>query len=327
MFTISVVIPAKNEETEIRKTLHSVRKHIPPDLLSEIIVIDNGSTDATGQVARGFGAIVLPQSEGHIGSLRNRGASRATGDLLVFLDADVSLASDWDRGLIHLQHKTLENPNLITGAWCEIPEQDSWIPRLWHSDTDKRGSVTHIGSGHMIVPRATFDRIGGFDESLGTGEDYDLCQRALEEGIPVIAIPEFRAFHRGEPQVLTAFFRRELWHGMGDGGSMAKILRSNIALASLAVASLHGLLILPLISRGAVPWPVAFVGIGLIFSGVLGAVTVRWGWRSPVRLPARLLLTYLYFWARFAALIRAQFLQHSADSPRKSRSRTHADPP
>lgn len=83
---ISVVIPAKNEEASIGRVVGGVRDACPG---AEVIVVDDGSDDATGRVASEAGAIVLrhPQSRGNGASVK-KGARHASGDILVFLDAD-----------------------------------------------------------------------------------------------------------------------------------------------------------------------------------------------------------------------------------------------
>jgi glycosyltransferase involved in cell wall biosynthesis len=84
--TVSVILPAKNEAEGLRRTLPALRERMPA---AEIIVVDDGSTDDTAEVAAALGARVLgsPYSMGN-GAAIKRGARAATGEILVFMDAD-----------------------------------------------------------------------------------------------------------------------------------------------------------------------------------------------------------------------------------------------
>jgi len=84
--SVSIILPAKNEAEGLRRTLPALRERMPG---AEIIVVDDGSTDATAAVAGEFGARVLssPYSMGN-GAAIKRGARAATGEVLVFMDAD-----------------------------------------------------------------------------------------------------------------------------------------------------------------------------------------------------------------------------------------------
>ena len=86
MTHISIILPAKNEADGLRKTLPALRGVVPG---AELIVVDDGSTDATAQVAAEHGATVLgaPYSMGN-GAAIKRGARHASGEILVFMDAD-----------------------------------------------------------------------------------------------------------------------------------------------------------------------------------------------------------------------------------------------
>src|SRR5439155_1755456 len=90
---ISVIIPAYNEERYLPQTLEHLHRAMDclgegHDEKVEVIVVDNASTDRTAEVAIAAGARVVPVPEHNIGRVRNAGALAASGDLLIFLDAD-----------------------------------------------------------------------------------------------------------------------------------------------------------------------------------------------------------------------------------------------
>jgi glycosyltransferase involved in cell wall biosynthesis len=108
---ISVILPAKNEAQGLQRTLPILRAHYPE---AEVIVVDDGSTDATAAVAAGHGARVLssPYSMGN-GAAIKRGARAATGDILVFMDAD----GQHDPALIRQLLDTLDaGYDMVVGA-------------------------------------------------------------------------------------------------------------------------------------------------------------------------------------------------------------------
>src|SRR5688572_5580984 len=108
---ITVVLPAKNEEVGLERTLPKLRAELPE---AEVIVVDDGSTDQTASIARAHGARVLssPYSMGN-GAAIKRGARAASGEVIVFMDAD----GQHDPALIHrLLDKLAEGYDMVVGA-------------------------------------------------------------------------------------------------------------------------------------------------------------------------------------------------------------------
>src|SRR5450759_1873023 len=98
---ISIIVPAYNEEALLAGTLRALR--VSADAVGapyEIIVVDDGSTDRTAEIARGHGARVVGVNVRQIGAARNAGAKVAVGDLLVFVDADTLVTSEVLQGAI-----------------------------------------------------------------------------------------------------------------------------------------------------------------------------------------------------------------------------------
>ena len=167
--SISVVIPAYNAERTIGKVLEALRSQQPPP--AEIIVVDDGSVDGTGAVARRLGAhVVRTEGRGYAGAARNRGWDAATGDIVVFVDADSVPAPDWGAGLARA---LAQFPGAIVGcarafsastAWGWVGYLQSETPYL---PLGEPRPVAFVCSYCMAVPRQTPLR---WDESYG-GED------------------------------------------------------------------------------------------------------------------------------------------------------------
>jgi len=229
---LSFIIPALNEARHLPRTLCAIRTAMAGNSNYEIILCDNGSADATPELARQMGCKVLQDPSATISRLRNLGVAAASGDLLVFIDSDVALAPDWFETLQH----ACPADNTITGSKClPPPDAKSFIVRNWFAQLPA-SNQNYINSGHLIVSRTVHERIGGFDESLRTGEDYDYCQRARQQGVSIRVQPELRAYHYGFPSRIRDFMAREAWHGRNDVVSLQAVLNSRTAQAALANA-------------------------------------------------------------------------------------------
>jgi glycosyltransferase involved in cell wall biosynthesis len=230
--TITFVIPALNEEKNIFDTIQSIKSAIIK-FKCEILVIDNGSKDDTVNVARSLGALVFEHPDVTIAELRNLGVQKSSGELICFIDADVSIANNWENELeIFLEHPK-KKPFFVTGSRCEVNlANGTFIEKNWFQLLQNSKSK-YINSGHLVTTRDSFSHIGGFDASLKTGEDYDFCQRANKLNIPIIGNKKLQAFHRGYPQTIGQFFLREAWHGRSDTESTKNFLRSRTAQVSL----------------------------------------------------------------------------------------------
>lgn len=297
---ISVVIPARNEERFIERTLQSIHESLCNRFTYEIIVVDNGSSDSTAAISVSHGASLISQNEGTIGSLRNTGARHARGEIIVFLDADVVLTEKWARRISATVELLGTEPKVITGSLCDVPQNASWIERTWFAPRDGR-YLSHIGTGHMIVSRPLFDLLGGFDESLATGEDYDISARARLLGARIVIDQLLRVEHMGFPTTLRAFIRREIWHGTSDFRSFADVVRSKVAIAALIVAVLHGIFLVGLLTDVPIIAVLAAGAIGLL---CVSSSAWRYRRRQVHVIALNSILYYFYYVARSLAALR-----------------------
>lgn len=217
ILTVAVIIPTLNEARMIQGCLRALtRVSFPRDQL-RVVVVDNGSTDATLEVIEEFRRElplqIFQRSGVFVSALRNFGGAQVDADILAFLDADCLPETDWiERGLARLA--TLGG-NVILGGDYRIPAHSSWLARSWFEQRNqpKSGSVAYLPSGNLFIRREEFLALGGFDESLQTNEDSELCARARLHGFQVFADPQLAVVHLGTPQTVTQFFRKQRWHG------------------------------------------------------------------------------------------------------------------
>lgn len=193
MKSVSVIIPSYNRAHLLPRCLDSViAQECSP---SEIIVVDDGSTDSTRSLLQGSypGIKVITQANKGVSAARNAGIRAATGDWLAFLDSDDA----WLPGKLDRQLEAIEaSPGSNIAHTDEI-----WIrngvrvnPRRKHKKYG--GSIFKyclplcvISPSSVMIHRRVFDRVGLFDETLPVCEDYDLWLRICAR-MPVLFIRE-----------------------------------------------------------------------------------------------------------------------------------------
>jgi glycosyltransferase involved in cell wall biosynthesis len=172
--TLSVIIPAFNEETCLPATLAAVRE-AADGLRCDVIVVDNESTDRTREIALALGAVVVSESVHNIGTVRNTGARAARGDVLVFVDADTWIPP----GLLRAISARLQRADCMGGAVAVDygPVRRRWM-RWYLKGWAFWGRVFNMKQGAaQFCRRDTFAAIGGYDESIYMGEDVEFYWR------------------------------------------------------------------------------------------------------------------------------------------------------
>ncbi len=212
--TVSVVIPAYNEARVIARCLGSLldQTHRP----HEVIVVDDGSTDETQAIARGFGGVtLLTQSHEGSGAARNRGAQAATGDILCFLDADMRFARDFLSRLIAPIAAGAAIGTFHAVEYVANP-QERWA-RLWNinqrlpitrklpDDYPERQAV------FRAIRRDAFLAAGGF-RAGGYDDDLSLAERL---GTLAVAAPGAICYHTN-PARLREIYGQARWIGASD---------------------------------------------------------------------------------------------------------------
>ena len=172
---LSVIVPAFNEADYLPPTLESIQRastHLrsQSDVDVEVIVVDNNSTDDTGAIAEAMGATVIHEPAQGIGRARNRGACVAQGDVLVFVDADVTVP----RTLLGAVHETMCDPDCIGGGVEVEHRPRRLVIRLYLRGWRQLARLTGMVQGAtQFCRRSAFDSVGGYDENVWIGEDVD----------------------------------------------------------------------------------------------------------------------------------------------------------
>ena len=176
---ISVIVPAYNEERYLGETLKSIQRAkeylLNKDAVqTEIIVVDNGSTDSTSDLARSCGASVVEEPKHNIARVRNVGASSAKGNVLVFIDADTIVPDQ----LLWRIKEVMTSPSCFGGAVDTDYRAAKTLVKIYLQLWRILGKLAGMAQGAtQFCRREVYASLLGYDELLYMGEDVDFHWR------------------------------------------------------------------------------------------------------------------------------------------------------
>jgi len=175
---MSVVVPAFNEELGIAASLGSIRDAMTVfdavGWTSELIVCDNNSTDRTAEIALEAGAQVVFQPINQISRARNTGAARATGDWLVFVDADSHPGRELFLEVVH----AIQGGRCLAGGSTVCFDRADRAVALAGWTWNRISRLMQWGAGSFIFcEAAVFRELGGFSQELYAAEEIELFRR------------------------------------------------------------------------------------------------------------------------------------------------------
>lgn len=195
---ISVVIPVYNGMKYLRQAVDSVLSQTVP--VWEILLIDDGSTDTSGQISLEYDKTVVKYHyfpHGGIGAARNRGIEMAEGMFIAFLDAD----DYWDKQKLALQLQEIKKPgsaNMIFSMNAQFysPETGEDFRQRYQCPSQP---VKGVHPGTLMMKREEFLKVGLFSTEYKTGEFIEWYQRAQEAGMTSAFLPEVLMYRRIHP--------------------------------------------------------------------------------------------------------------------------------
>ncbi len=180
---ISIIIPAYNEERLIGQCLQSVTKAIAANqdfgFTHEIIVVDNNSTDNTANLAKQAGAHVIFEPINHIARARSAGASAATGDWLLFLDADCLLSTELVNDIFQLIKK---GKHVGAGSSLLMPGLPWWAQGILNLWTALSVIFGWAAGALMVCNAKAYREIGGFNLALYAADEIEFSQKLKKWG-------------------------------------------------------------------------------------------------------------------------------------------------
>ena len=175
--SVSIIVPAFNSDVTIERCLSALQKQTYPQDRYEIIVVDDASTDNTTEIASKVGVIVVDEGKLGKSGVRNLGAQRATGEIILFTDSDCEPISNW----IELMVAPFKDNDVagVKGAYWS--QQKDMVARFTQIEVEERyrrmaqqESINFIDTYAAGYRREIFLANNGFDETLPEDEDQDL---------------------------------------------------------------------------------------------------------------------------------------------------------
>jgi glycosyltransferase involved in cell wall biosynthesis len=290
---LSVIVPVRNGAEFLPRSLSALRATTMGHGTWELLVVDDGSTDSSAAIAEGLAdrVIRLPARTGPAAA-RNTGAAAARGDILVFVDADVSVHPE-ALGRIHEFLAGHPEVDAVFGAYDASPAETGLVSQyrnLLHHYVHQRepGETVTFWAGLGAVRRAAFELVGQFDERQYLVEDIEFGYRLSEQGHRIVLRPEIQGTHlkrwtlgmmvftdvwyRGVPWVRLLLDRRHTIRRATLNIRVGEQIRTGL----VAAATL-------LVIAGLITW-----GPGLFVLAALAAVlTVASDWRFNLWLARR----------------------------------------
>jgi mycofactocin glycosyltransferase len=280
---VSIIIPVKDRAEDLRNCLNSLAQLDYPVARREIIVVDDGSSDATPQVALELGAVLVNSGEvgGGPAAARNKGAAAASGEILAFIDSDCTASPQWLQEL------------LPVFAEPEVAAVGGWVDGMHHSVPLDRyeavmsslnlgrramtggagGDTFYLPSCNLLVRRVAFVAAGGFRAELHVGEDVDLTWRLRDAGRSIVYLPKGSVCHAHRSR-LWPFMKRRFEYGTSEGMlQQLHPVRGKKMLLPPMLTAILALLALALVWRS--PLPLLPAMILLLADGVLTGRKLR----------------------------------------------------
>jgi glycosyltransferase involved in cell wall biosynthesis len=307
----SVVVPAYNSSATIGECLGALARQSISEY--EVIVVDDGSTDRTGEIINGF---KIADSEGFSlryiyqpnagpASARNHGAREAQGDIILFTDADCVPVTTW----VQEMAGPFKDPEVsaVKGAY-RTSQRSLWarfaqVEFLERFEMLKRAQSTDMVDTYSAAfRRAVFHGAGGFDESfpVANNEDTDLSYKLSTAGHKMLFNPGAIVYHLKHPDSLGKYVRQKFgrgyWRMVVYKRFPGKMLKDTYTPKSLKfqtlamLATLGSLLLLPLTRLGLVPAALslgAFIAASVPFTGFALRRDLPVGLLAPLFLAVR----------------------------------------
>ncbi len=214
---ISVVVPVRNGAATLPACLQALAQQTLDPAAYEVIVVNDGSTDGTSALVRGYAVRCVDLPPSGPAAARNHGVALAQGDLVLFTDADCAPAPDWVARLA----AAFNAPEVMGARGVYRTRQTSLVARFVQQEyqdkydrTARRRSIDFIDTYSAGYRRAVFLENGGFETAFPAPsvEDQELSFRLAEKGYRLVFVPDAVVYHQHDNS-LGEYLRRKYWIG------------------------------------------------------------------------------------------------------------------
>jgi len=215
----SVVVPAYNAAATLGDCLASLRTLNYPNY--ETIVVDDGSTDSTAQIAEQNGAQTIRLEHRGLAAARNAGVEAASGEIIAFIDADACADRDWLYHLVETITRrdaaAASGPNFAPTPASTRAAAMASAPGLPREVRARDADLAQLCGCNMALSKAALTKIGGFDPAFTTaGDDVDLSWRLTASGETLAYAPGAVVIHERRA-TLSSYIAQQRGYGKGEG--------------------------------------------------------------------------------------------------------------
>ncbi len=292
---VSVIVPAFNAAGTLDDCLNALLSQTAPRSSYEIIVVDDGSLDATAEVARRYcdqGVRLVRQHNQGAAGARNTGVAHALGELLLFTDSDCAPQPDWIERMV----AAFDNPETVGAKGAYLTRQGRLVARFVQIEYEDRYDrmrdqerIDFIDTYSAGYRRDVFVRNGGFDVAVRFVEDQEFSFRLAEKGYKLVFVPAAQVSHQHDQDVIEYIERKfniGVWKArvmqrhpdrLANDTHTPPVLKLQILLLFLALPLLLAGLVLQQLGT---PWWQAVAGSGLLCVVVFLASGLPFGWKA-----------------------------------------------
>lgn len=210
-----MIVPVYNGAQTLERCLAALGAQTLARSEYEVIVVDDGSSDATRDIASRFPVRVLTQPHCGAAAARNLGAQNSQGEILLFTDADTEPARDWAEAML----AAFKNRNVAGARGIYRTRQRELVARFSqleyefkYTRTRRERTIDFVDTYSAGYCRDLFLAQGGFDESFLSAEDQEFSFRIAKQGYDLVFVPDAVVYHAHRAS-LWAYLRRKFWIG------------------------------------------------------------------------------------------------------------------